>query len=176
MEVTGLGRPWIMEAKPTLGGVHHVGIVVADRDRSLEYLGTMFGVEGWSVPDVDTAELTDSSTTPDLRVSVGVLRLDNLFLEIIQPLDHESPHGAFLTERGEGLHHLAFQVPVLGEPIGRFVNTDCSIVYDKTSPDSPARTASLGGGPLDGVFVELMEQSPAVDQFWGTLKKLTSGQ
>ncbi len=47
---------------------------------------------------------------PDEKVRVAVLMAGTTRIELIEPMNPESPVQAFLDKRGPGIHHLAFQV------------------------------------------------------------------
>lgn len=79
--------------------VDHVGIAVYDLEVALEFFRNIFGLESGEV-----SELIDQGVKAAL-VEIGETRL-----ELLEPLNMESPVGRFLERRGEGLHHLAFNV------------------------------------------------------------------
>lgn len=134
-------------------------MVVADRDRSLASLADALGVR-------EPFALDPAAPDGSFRVALGVLRLENLLIEMIQPLDDRSPHAAFLARRGEGLHHVAFMVPELNGPRDRLLTAGCALDLDGAAAGSPMRVVYLSGQPLAGMVLELMEQSPAFDDFW----------
>jgi methylmalonyl-CoA/ethylmalonyl-CoA epimerase len=45
------------------------------------------------------------------RVRVSFLSAGSTHIELLEPMDPESPVGRFLAERKGGLHHVAFHVP-----------------------------------------------------------------
>ncbi|MYH55830.1 MAG: VOC family protein [Acidimicrobiia bacterium] len=46
----------------------------------------------------------------DQGVEEAMLAIGGSFLQLIQPLDADSPVGRFLAKRGEGLHRIAYTV------------------------------------------------------------------
>ena len=79
--------------------VDHVGVAVADVEKALAFFRETFGV-----PMTEVKELEDQGVRAAL-ISVGQTRL-----ELLQPTGPETPVGRFIERRGEGLHHLAFNV------------------------------------------------------------------
>jgi len=54
---------------------------------------------------------------PSQRVAIQITQIGNVELELIQPIDGESPHQEFLDEKGEGIQHLGFIVDNLQEEV-----------------------------------------------------------
>ena len=80
--------------------VDHLGIAVKDLASTLPAWEATLGVRA------DPPE-----AVPAQRVRVAFLDAGNTHLELLEPTDPESAVGRFLTQRGEGLHHVAFEVP-----------------------------------------------------------------
>ncbi len=81
----------------------HVAIAVRNLEETVELYKKM----GFSVERVERVE--------EQGVKVAFLSLENTHLEIIEPMDENSPVGKFLEKRGEGLHHIAISVSNLNE-------------------------------------------------------------
>jgi len=90
--------------------VDQIGIIVKDVKATMKFYERMFGIE--SLPTVDF-EMDFA------KLRVGILRLGELQIELIQVLEGESIHSKFLEERGEGLHHLGFFVEDIEKELAR---------------------------------------------------------
>ena len=78
--------------------LHHIGVVVADLDaaiRTYEQLG--FGE-------------ADRFDIPEQGIRAAFFPLATGAVELIQPTDPEGAIGRFMAKRGEGFHHVAYQV------------------------------------------------------------------
>jgi methylmalonyl-CoA/ethylmalonyl-CoA epimerase len=82
-----------------LGRIHHVAYVVADIDAALGRLGPAFGLSA-GVREV----------MEDQGVEAVLCGPPGGAVELIRPLDPEAPIARFLESRGEGFHHVAFEV------------------------------------------------------------------
>ena len=82
-----------------LGRIHHVAYVVADIDAALERLGATFGLRP-ALREV----MADQGVEAVLCGQAGAA------VELIRPLDADGAIARFLDARGEGLHHVAFEV------------------------------------------------------------------
>lgn len=87
-----------------------IGIVVKDMDATIEKL-TSFGIgpfEHRSVPAGAKEYYRGKPLNATFRIEA--VNVGGVELEFIQPVEGESPHQAFLDEKGEGVQHLAFAV------------------------------------------------------------------
>lgn len=80
--------------------VDHLGIAVSDLAAALPAWESTLGVRA-----------APPEPVPTQRVRVAFLDAGNTHLELLEPTDPESAVGRFLAQRGEGLHHVAFEVP-----------------------------------------------------------------
>lgn len=88
-----------MPSEPPIEGLHHIGIAVRSIAEALPRWTDGFGLVLKSLDDV-----------PDEQVRVAVLMAGTTRIELIEPMNAESPVAAFLQKRGPGIHHLAFKV------------------------------------------------------------------
>lgn len=87
---------------PVTGRLHHVGYVVADLDASLAALERSMGLRP-----------TVRETMSEQGVEAVLCGDHGGQVELISPLDPEGAIARFMDARGEGFHHVAFEVPDL---------------------------------------------------------------
>jgi catechol 2,3-dioxygenase-like lactoylglutathione lyase family enzyme len=93
--------------------VTQVAIVVKDIDKARNAWAQTLGVK---VPEVSVAESHFSRPTlykgnpTDAKAKLAFFAMDNLQIELIQPLGGKSTWQEFLDTYGEGIHHIAFEV------------------------------------------------------------------
>lgn len=93
--------------------VAQVAVVVKDIDKARNAWAQILGVKA---PDVSVAESHFSRPTlymgnpSDAKAKLAFFEMDNLQIELIQPLGGKSTWQEFLDKNGEGIHHIAFQV------------------------------------------------------------------
>ncbi|MCL5054850.1 MAG: methylmalonyl-CoA epimerase [Firmicutes bacterium] len=78
--------------------IDHVGILVASIPEALKFYQ---GVLGLSVSGIEEVKREG--------VRIAFLPVGESKIELLEPLDKESPLYRILEKRGEGLHHLAFE-------------------------------------------------------------------
>jgi methylmalonyl-CoA/ethylmalonyl-CoA epimerase len=80
-------------------GIHHLGVAVDDLDSALSTYERLFG-----------ARLEHRETVPDQGVEAASVRVGGGRVELLQPLELDTPVGRFLARRGPGMHHVAYEV------------------------------------------------------------------
>lgn len=93
--------------------VTQVAVVVRDIDKARNEWAKVLGVQA---PEVSIAESHPSRPTlyrgspTDSKAKLAFLRMDNLQIELIEPMGGKSTWQEFLDTYGEGIHHIAFNV------------------------------------------------------------------
>ena len=80
-------------------GIHHLGVAVEDLDEALGTYQRLFG-----------AELEHRANVGDQGVEAAAVLVGSGRVELLAPLEDDSPVGRFLASRGPGMHHVAFEV------------------------------------------------------------------
>ena len=80
-------------------GIHHLGVAVDDLDEALGTYSRFF-----------SAELEHRATMPRQGVEAAAVRVGTGRVELLTPLEADTPVGRFLASRGPGMHHVAFEV------------------------------------------------------------------
>src|SRR5437763_14772861 len=86
--------------------ISHLGLAVRDLDAAIRLYEQVFGLKAvhrW-VAGGD-------------RMEAATFRIGDLEIELMQPLEADSPVGRFLARRGEGIHHIAYRVDDVGEAL-----------------------------------------------------------
>lgn len=105
---------------PPLGGhPFHVGILVASIDEALPRYRALFGHADWIVVENGPWNLHGLHVRGEPAAFSMRLALHGRApgLELLQPLTGPDPLGEWLARRGEGLHHLGYEVDSLDAAI-----------------------------------------------------------
>ena len=101
-----------------------VGIIVKDVEKSAEAWSAFLGlteVPGISIAEGHESVPTEYNSKPTkAKAKLAFFQLDNITIELIEPLGGESTWQEFLDENGEGIHHIAFQVEDMDTRIAEF--------------------------------------------------------
>ena len=100
--------------------IHHLGVAVEDLDLALDTYGRLFG-----------AELEHRETVPDQGVEAASVRVGTSRVELLASLGDETPVGKFLSKRGPGMHHVAFEVVNLPEELARLKSEGAELIDEE---------------------------------------------
>ena len=100
-------------AKVKVKGINQVAIVVKDIQRTVENYWSILGIGPWDIyaweaPTVYDRKYYGKPTWA--REKIALAQVGAVQLELVQPVEGDSIYQDFLTEHGEGLHHLNFLV------------------------------------------------------------------
>ena len=89
-----------MKQKIEVGNIDHVGIVVPSIEQAIKHYEKNFNVERGEI-----------KVSKNQQVKISLLEFKNIRLELIEPLNKESPINGFLSKNPlGGLHHLGLEV------------------------------------------------------------------
>jgi catechol 2,3-dioxygenase-like lactoylglutathione lyase family enzyme len=147
-----------------LGAVHHLGISVADMDRSLRFWERFLGVEARSRRVVDAAFLGELVGYPGIVLEIAWLDLpDGGSLELVRHADRPEgalPHGT----AHPGAAHFCFAVTDLDAATQAAIDAGATVA--STSRVTIPSGANQGARHVyvrdpDGVSIELRQPPPA---------------
>src|SRR5256712_13387981 len=82
-----------------LTGVDHVAMAVSDLEAAIDHYERVWGLT-----------LTHREVVAEQGVEEAMFRLGDTYLQLVAPLSPDTPVGRFIDRRGEGLHHIAYEV------------------------------------------------------------------
>ncbi|HVL53552.1 MAG TPA: methylmalonyl-CoA epimerase [Vitreimonas sp.] len=146
-----------------LGRIHHVAIVVRSIDEALRFHRDQLGLELETVIDV-----------PSDRVRIAFLGVGESKVELVEPTDDTTGVARFLASRGEGFHHVCYEVENLAESLLRLEIDGVELIDTAPRRGAEGPVAFLHPRACHGVLVELIEApgGPA----WTSLGFTTAGQ
>ena len=97
--------------------LHHIGIVVQNINESLGEISNFLNFESTSVPTIVGSQ----------KVNICFLKTNNVYIELIEPADSDSPITSFVKEGG-GFHHLCFEVDDIQHEIDKMVKKGAHLV------------------------------------------------
>jgi methylmalonyl-CoA/ethylmalonyl-CoA epimerase len=130
----------------SLGRVHHVAVVVRDVEDSLRFWRDMLGLPVESVMPI-----------PSDRVTIAFLPVGESRVELVQPTDDTTGVARFLASKGEGFHHVCFEVPNLAETLLRLELDGVELIDTAPRRGAEGPVAFLHPRSCHGVLIELIE-------------------
>ena len=97
--------------------LHHIGIVVQNINESLREISNFLSFESTSLPTLVGSQ----------KVNICFLKTNSVYIELIEPVDPDSPIISFVKEGG-GFHHLCFEVDDIQQEIDKMVKNGAHLV------------------------------------------------
>lgn len=127
--------------------IDHLGLAVRDLDAAVALYGALFGMAEW-----ERIEL------PERHMAVAVARVGGALLELITPTSDEAAFAKFLAERGEGVHHVAYEVDDIEAALAALEQAGARLIDRVPRPGiHGTRIAFLHPKAAAGVLIELVE-------------------
>lgn len=128
--------------------VEHIGIAVKDLDSVNDIYSKLF------------------SSSPYKKESVAIEEVDTLFfkvgetkIEFLSATDPESPIAKFIEKRGEGIHHIAFEVGNIHEELKRLQEEGFQFTRPEVSKGADNKLICfVHPKSANGVLVELCQE------------------
>ncbi len=79
--------------------ISHLGIAVKDLDESRDFYRSVFGLGS-----------SDPITSEDGTMKASLVEIGGTIIELLQPVGNEGVMAKFLEKRGEGFHHICYEV------------------------------------------------------------------
>lgn len=129
-----------------LGKVHHVALIVESIEDALGLWQEMLGLELDTIMDIASD-----------RVRIAFLGVGESKVELVQPTDDTTGIARFLASKGEGFHHVCFEVGNLTEALIRLELDGLELIDTAPRRGAEGPVAFIHPRSCHGVLVELIE-------------------
>ena len=130
----------------SLGKVHHVALIVSSIEDSLGVWRDALGLELETVMDI-----------PSDHVRIAFLGVGESKIELVEPTDDTTGVARFLASKGEGFHHVCFEVPDIAEALRQLEGDGIELIDTAARKGAEGPVAFLHPRSCHGVLVELIE-------------------
>ncbi len=135
--------------KGVLENLYHVAIAVKNLSEVEEVYKTALGLH------VEHREVVEDQ---GVKTSMLVPDGGGTAIELLEPLDENSPISKFLEKRGEGIHHICFKVDDIEAVLERLKKQGVRLIDESPRPGAyNSRVAFIHPKAMNGVLVELAE-------------------
>jgi len=128
------------------GRIHHVAVIVSSIETSLALYRDLLGLELETIMDI-----------PSDKVRIAFLGVGESKVELVQPTDDSTGVARFLANKGEGFHHVCFEVANLAEELTRLGIDGVELIDSAPRRGAEGPVAFLHPRSCHGVLVELIE-------------------
>jgi methylmalonyl-CoA/ethylmalonyl-CoA epimerase len=129
-----------------LGKVHHVALVVSSIEDAVQLWRDLLGLELETIMDIAHD-----------RVRIAFLAVGESKVELVQPTDETTGVARFLASKGEGFHHVCFEVANLAETLLRLEIDGLELIDSAPRRGAEGPVAFIHPRSCHGVLVELIE-------------------
>lgn len=128
--------------------IEHLGIAVKNLDESNQLFEKLLGVAHYKIEEVESE-----------GVKTSFFQVGETKIELLEATKPESPIAKFIEKKGEGIHHMAFDVDHIESEIDRLKGEGFQVINEtpKNGADNK-RIVFLHPKTTNGVLVELCEE------------------
>ena len=128
------------------GRIHHVAVIVQSIEESLALYRDLLGLPLETIMDI-----------PSDRVRIAFLGVGESKVELVEPTDDTTGVARFLESKGEGFHHVCFEVDNLAEALIRLELDGLELIDTAPRRGAEGPVAFIHPRSCQGVLVELIE-------------------
>jgi methylmalonyl-CoA/ethylmalonyl-CoA epimerase len=124
--------------------LHHIAVAVTDIEAALGDYADVLGLPRSEVVYLESQQ-----------VKATLLQVGDCEIELIEPTDPEGGVAKFLERRGEGLHHICFQVPEIDAELKGLEEQGVSLIDKQSRPGLAGMVGFIHPRSTKGVLTEL---------------------
>jgi len=129
--------------------IDHIAIAVHNLEDAAKFYENVLGLS-LSGPEVVAAQKTKA----------GFFKIGESNIELVEPAGIDSPLVKFLETRGQGIHHICFEVDDIEKALKAFSERGATMVNQKPRPGAHhTKVAFINPKSSNGVLIELCEFS-----------------
>jgi methylmalonyl-CoA/ethylmalonyl-CoA epimerase len=126
----------------------HVGIVVADIDATLKTYCDQLGFQ-----------LVQRVEIPEQKVVAAFLDAGNSTIELISPTDSDSGTAKYLANRGEGTHHVCYEVEDIEAALAELKEQGVRLIDESPRHGVHGLVAFIHPKAANGMMIEILQKS-----------------
>ena len=128
--------------------IEHIGIAVKDLERSNTLFTKLFGKAPYKLEKVESE-----------HVSTSFFMMGENKIELLEATDPNSPIAKFIEKKGEGIHHIAFEVTDIHAEMKRLQNEGFTVLSEQPKKGADNKLICfLHPKDTNGVLIELCQE------------------
>jgi len=131
-------------------GLSHIGIAVKNLEEALKVYVNVLGAQTGQI-----------HRWPKTGLGAVMLTLGNSKIELIEPIGTEGPLAKFIESRGEGIHHICFEVDNIDKTLESLSAQGVWLIDNEARQGLEGNIAFIHPKAMNGVLVELVEKEPS---------------
>jgi len=128
--------------------IEHIGIAVKDIKSANDTYTKLLNISPYKMEEVASE-----------NVITSFFQVGESKIELLEGTDPNSPITKFIEKRGEGVHHIAFEVDNIEEEIARLTKEGFRMIHDEPKDGADNKLiAFLHPKSSNGVLIELCQE------------------
>lgn len=128
--------------------IEHLGIAVKNLESSNTLFTKLFGKAPYKLEKVESE-----------NVSTSFFMMGENKIELLEATDSDSPIAKFIAKKGEGIHHVAFEVDNIHSEMKRLQNEGFKLLSDQPKKGADNKLICfLHPKDSNGVLIELCQE------------------
>ncbi len=128
--------------------IEHIGIAVKDLSQSNDLFSKLFGKEPYKLEKVETE-----------GVSTSFFMMGDSKIELLEATKPDSAIAKFIEKKGEGIHHIAFEVADICSEMKRLQNEGFTLLSEQPKKGADNKLICfLHPKGTNGVLIELCQE------------------
>lgn len=129
-------------------GVDHIGIAVSDLEASNKLFEALLNTKCYKIENI-----------PDQKVLTSFFKTRDQKIELVAATDSSSPISKFIDKKGEGIHHIAFEVEDIQAEIDRLQKEGFQPLSEEPSKGADNKLVIFfHPKTTNGVLIELCQE------------------
>ena len=133
--------------------VDHVAIAVNSISEALKNYEKILKIDKINIEEVPTE-----------RVKVAILKLEDTRIELMEPTADDSPIKKFLTDRGEGIHHIAITADDIDNDVERAIANGTRMIGNIRTGSYGRKITFIHPKSMNGVLTEFCQAQPSNEE------------
>lgn len=127
--------------------LEHIGIAVSDLKEAISIYENLLNTNCYKTEEVESQ-----------KTKTAFLKTENTKIELLEATHKDSTIHKFIEKKGEGIHHIAFEVDDLETEIERLKKEGFRLIYKEPQQGADGkRITFLHPKDTNGVLIELCE-------------------
>jgi methylmalonyl-CoA epimerase len=127
--------------------VHHIAVVVKNLDEALELYDNLFGIKPSKIEMIQRQ-----------GVKAALLPMaEGGEIELLEPIDPQSGVAKFLESRGEGIHHICFEVENVDNELRTLADKGAQLIDKQGRLGLAGKVGFIHPKSTKGVLIELAQ-------------------
>ncbi len=129
--------------------LHHIGIAVRNTEEALKFYRDVLGLR-----------VSGTVVREERGLKITFVPIGETQLELLEPINSDNTVARFLERRGEGLHHISFEVDDIEAEMTRVAELGAELIDKVPRLGATGMVVFIHPSSARGVLVELNQEVP----------------